>query len=52
MDRPSVLPSATGRPALLAGVLAVLSANLWLPWTFARLWADLYLFVAWPLLWG
>ena len=39
-------------PGLLAGLLLVLAANLWLPWTFARLWADPFLFFAWPLLWG
>ena len=39
-------------PGLLAGLLLVLAANLWLPWTFARLWADPFLFSAWPLLWG
>ena len=30
----------------------MLAANLWLPWTFARLWADPFLFFAWPALWG
>ena len=39
-------------PALLGGVLLVLAANLWLPWTFARLWADRFLFFSWPALWG
>jgi CBS domain containing-hemolysin-like protein len=39
-------------PWLLAGLLVVLAANLWLPWTFARLWADPFLFFAWPVLWG
>ena len=39
-------------PALLAGILLVLAANLWLPRTFSRLWADPFLFFAWPLLWG
>src|SRR5208283_1710506 len=39
-------------PALMAGLLLALAANLWLPWALARLWADLFLFFAWPLLWG
>lgn len=38
-------------PALLAMLLAMLAANVWLPWGFARLWADPFLFYAWPLLW-
>ena len=33
-------------------MLLVLAANVWLPWTFARLWADPFLFFAWPVLWG
>ena len=37
---------------LLAGLLLVLAANLWLPRTLARLWADPLLFSAWPVLWG
>ncbi len=39
-------------PALAAGLLLALAANLWLPWALARLWADPFSFVAWPLLWG
>ena len=39
-------------PALLAGLLLVLAANLWLPRTFARLWANPFLHFAWPFLWG
>jgi CBS domain containing-hemolysin-like protein len=39
-------------PWLLVGPLLVLAANLWLPWTLARLWADPLLFFAWPVLWG
>ena len=39
-------------PALLIGVLSGLAANLWLPWTLARLWADPFLCLAWPVLWG
>jgi CBS domain containing-hemolysin-like protein len=38
-------------PALVIGLLVVLAANLWLPWTLARLWADPFLFFAWPVLW-
>jgi CBS domain containing-hemolysin-like protein len=38
-------------PGLAVGLFAALAANLWLPWTFARLWADPFLFFAWPLLW-
>ena len=43
---------AAWAPWLLAGLLLVLAANLWLPWTLARLWADPLLFFAWPALWG
>ncbi len=43
---------AAWAPALLCGLLLALAANLWLPWTFARLWADSFLFFAWPLLFG
>ena len=39
-------------PVLLVALLSMLAANLWLPWTFARLWADPFLFFAWPVLWG
>jgi len=39
-------------PAVLAGLLCILAANVWLPWTVARLWADPFLYYAWPLLWG
>jgi len=39
-------------PALLADVLLVLAANLWFPRTFARLWANPFLFFTWPALWG
>ena len=39
-------------PALLIGLLLVLAANLWLPWTFARLWGNPFVFFAWPVLWG
>jgi len=39
-------------PALIVGLLSLLAANVWLPWTLARLWADQFLFLAWPLLWG
>jgi CBS domain containing-hemolysin-like protein len=39
-------------PALFAGVLLLLASNLWLPWSLARLWADPFLFFAWPVLWG
>ena len=38
--------------ALSAGLLSFLAANVWLPWSFARLWADHFLFFTWPLLWG
>jgi CBS domain containing-hemolysin-like protein len=38
--------------ALPLGLLGILAANVWLPWSFARLWADQFLFVAWPLIWG
>ncbi|MGO9109850.1 MAG: hemolysin family protein [Thermoguttaceae bacterium] len=38
--------------AWASGLLLVLAANLWLPWTFARLWANPFLFFAWPVLWG
>jgi CBS domain containing-hemolysin-like protein len=34
------------------GLLGILAANVWLPWTIARLWADEFLFFSWPLLWG
>jgi CBS domain containing-hemolysin-like protein len=36
----------------VAGLLLALAANLWLPRTLARLWADPLLFFAWPVLWG
>lgn len=39
-------------PGMLAALLAVLAANLWLPWTVARLWAEPFLFRAWPVLWA
>jgi CBS domain containing-hemolysin-like protein len=38
--------------ALSAGLLGILAANAWLPWSLARLWADQFLFFAWPLIWG
>ena len=44
--------AGTWLPALVALLLAMLAANVWLPWSFARLWADQFLFTAWPLLWG
>jgi CBS domain containing-hemolysin-like protein len=37
---------------LLAGLLLALAANLWLPRTAARLWADPLVFFAWPVLRG
>jgi CBS domain containing-hemolysin-like protein len=39
-------------PVVLAGMLCMLAANVWLPWTLARLWADQFLYIAWPLLWA
>jgi CBS domain containing-hemolysin-like protein len=39
-------------PALAAGILLALAANLWIPWSAARLWATPMLFFAWPVLWG
>jgi CBS domain containing-hemolysin-like protein len=44
--------AATWVPVLLIGLLSLLAANVWLPWSLARLWADQFLFLAWPLLWG
>ena len=51
-SRPLDLTAGTWAPALLGGGLLLLAANLWLPRTFARLWADPFLFFAWPVLWG
>jgi CBS domain containing-hemolysin-like protein len=39
-------------PGLAAGAILMLAANHWLPWSVARLWADPYLFFAWPVLFG
>ena len=52
MARPSILPSPPGSPPCWPACSLALAANLWLPWAFARLWADPFLFFAWPLLWG
>ncbi len=38
--------------SVLAGVALLLAANLWLPWSIARLWAEPFLFFTWPTLWG
>ena len=38
-------------PEAIVGLLGVLAANVWVPWSFARLWSGPILYLAWPLLW-
>jgi CBS domain containing-hemolysin-like protein len=49
-------PGADGRPdtptlatSAVVGSLALLAAGIWIPWAIARLWAEPFLFLTWPL---
>ncbi len=37
---------------LLAGAALLLAAGIWIPWAVARLWAEPFLYLTWPLWWA
>ncbi|MGA2620246.1 MAG: hemolysin family protein [Thermoguttaceae bacterium] len=37
---------------LLAGAAGLLAAGIWLPWAVARLWAEPFLYLTWPIWWA